>query len=449
MYRDKIHSGRGGCADLGGGLRQIGGFLGNIETFRAFRSRNYKLYFAGQSLSLIGTWMQRPAVYWLIYLKTHSSFMLGLAVFAAQFPSFLFSPLGGVVSDRYNRYRVLLITQVASMVQATLLAALVLFNHYALWEVYALTALLGVINAFDVPVRQSMVPEIIGNREDLPNAIALNSSMVNLALLIGPAVSGIVLEKFGAGVCFGINALSFVAVIASILMMRLPRYVSHPRTKKVLTEFKEGWDYLKRTPSIGFVILMLACVSFLVLPFATLLPIYAKVIFNGNAATYGYLNSFIGLGAVAGTFFLASLKAGVDLKRILFFNLLILGVGLMLFSHTTIFPLALFFAMLAGFGRMSQTTVSNTIIQTNVSPEMRGRVISYFAMAFFGMQPLGGLLIGFLPKYIGAPNTILAEGVAAILIAILFLPFLRKDHLKEEDKIKLVELEDPSVDATG
>jgi MFS family permease len=296
-------------------------------------------------------------------------------------------------------------------------------------------------------VRQAMVPEIIGNREDLPNAIALNSSMVNLALLIGPAVSGIVLEKFGAGVCFAINALSFVAVIASVLSMRLPRYVPHPRAKKALTEFKEGWEYLKRTPSIGFVILMLACVSLLVLPFATLLPIYAKVIFNGNAATYGYLNSFIGLGAVAGTFYLASLKAGVDLKRILFINLLVLGAGLMLFSHTTLFPLALFFAMLAGFGRMAQTTVSNTIIQTNVSPEMRGRVISYFAMAFFGMQPLGGLLIGTLPKYIGAPNTILAEGFAAILIAVLFLPFLRKDYLKEEDKIKLVELEDPSVDA--
>src|ERR1035437_9088152 len=170
----------------------------NISTFKAFRSRNYRLYFSGQSVSLIGTWMQRTAVYWLIYLQTHSTFMLGLAVFAAQFPSFLFSPLGGVVSDRYNRYRVLIATQIASLVQATLLMMLVMFTQYNVWEIFAFSILLGTINAFDVPARQSMVHEIVGNKEDLPNAIALNSSMVNLARLIGPAISGIVLEKLGA-----------------------------------------------------------------------------------------------------------------------------------------------------------------------------------------------------------------------------------------------------------
>jgi len=203
--------------------------------------------------------------------------------------------------------------------------------------------------------------------------------------------------------------------------------------------------YLKHTPSIGFVIVMLACVSLLELPFITLLPVYAKVIFKGNASTFGYLNSAIGLGAIGGAFFLASLKGGIDLKRILFINLLIFGAGLILFSHITNLPIALFFAMVAGFGMMSQTTISNTIIQTNVSAAMRGRVISYFAMAFFGMQPLGGLLIGTVSEHIGAPNTILAEGIAAIIIAVSFLPFLRKDILKEKDKIKLVELEDATV----
>lgn len=417
----------------------------NITTFKAFHSRNYRLYFSGQSISLMGTWMQRTAVYWLIYMQTHSAFMLGLAMFATQFPSFLLSPLGGVVSDRYNRYRVLLFTQCASLVQAILLTMLIVFTHYSVGEIFALSILLGTINAFDVPVRQALVHEIVGKKEDLPNAIALNSSMVNLARLIGPAVSGIVLEKLGAGTCFAVNAFSFLAVIVSLLLMRLPKFIQRPHTKKVFYEFQEGLKYLRHTPSIGLVILLLACVSLLVLPFSTLLPVYAKVIFKGNATTFGYLNSCIGLGAIGGTFFLASLKAGVNLKKILFINLLIFGAALTLFSHMTHLPVALLFAVMAGFGMMSQTTVTNTIIQTRTSAEMRGRVISYYAMAFFGMQPMGGLLIGTLSQNIGAPNTILAEGIAGIIIAIIFLPFLRKDILKEKEEIELVELEDPSV----
>ena len=417
----------------------------NISTFKAFRNRNYRLYFSGQSISLIGTWMQRTAVYWLIYVQTHSSFMLGLAVFATQFPSFLFSPLGGIVSDRYNRYRVLLFTQCCSLIQAALLTILVIFTKYTVWEIFGLSIVLGTINAFDVPARHTMINDIIGKKEDLPNAIALNSSMANLARLIGPAISGIVLEKLGAGTCFLINGLSFLAVIISLSFMRFPKFIPLTHNKKVIREFKEGWKYLKNTPSISFVILLLACVSLLVLPFITLLPVYAKVIFKGNASTFGYLNSFIGLGAVSGAIFLASIKTGVNLKKILFINLLIFGGALLLFSHMTNFPIALFFVMLAGFGMMSQSTISNTIIQTNVSAKMRGRVIGYFAMAFFGMQPLGGLLIGTISQYAGAQNTILAEGIAALLIAILFLPFLRKDILKEKDKIKLVELEDQSI----
>ena len=417
----------------------------NINTFKAFRSRNYRLFFCGQSISLIGTWMQRTAVYWVIYTATHSALMLGLAVFAAQFPSFLFSPLGGVVSDRYNRYRVMIITQVAPLVQAVLLVVVVMFTQYALWEIFALSVLLGTINAFDVPARQSMVNEIINHKEDLPNAIALNSSMVNIARLIGPAISGIVLEKMGAGTCFLINAISFIAVILCLLFMRLPKHIRQQHTKKAIHEFKEGWKYLKRTPSISLVILLIACISISVLPFTTLLPVFAKVIFKGNAATFGYLNSAIGLGAIGGTIFLASLKAGVNLKKILFINLLILGVGLILFSHITNLSVALLFAILSGFGMMSQTTITNTIIQTSVSQEMRGRIISYFAMAYFGMLPLGGLLIGMVSQYIGAPNTILAEGIFAVLIAFIFLPFLRKDILKEKDKLILIELEDPTV----
>ena len=229
--------------------------------------------------------------------------------------------------------------------------------------------------------------------------------------------------------------------------MKFPPFIPHPHSKKVMREFKEGYVYLKNTPAIGMVIIMLACVSLFVLPFNTLLPVYAKVIFKGNASTFGYLNSFIGLGSVFGAIFLASLRTGVNLNKILFINLAIFGAALALFSHMTNLPIALCFAMLAGFAMMSQTTIGNTIIQTNASAEMRGRVLSFFAMAFFGMQPLGGLLIGTISQYIGAPNTILSEGIAAVLIAVLFLPFLREDILKEEDKIKLIELEDPAVNA--
>jgi MFS family permease len=417
----------------------------NINTFRAFRSRNYRFFFFGQSISLIGTWMQRTAVYWLIYVQTHSAFMLGLAVFALQFPAFLFSPLGGVISDRYNRYRVLLTTQVVSLIQATLLMALVMFAEYTIVEIFALSVLLGIINAFDSPARQSMVNELIDNKEDLPNAIALNSSMANLARMIGPAISGIVLEKLGAGTCFLINALSFMAVIVSLLFMRFPKFIQQPHSQKVFREFKEGWKYLKVTPSIGFVILFIACVNLLVIPFITLLPVFAKDVFKGDASIFGYLNSAIGLGAVGGAFFLASLKAGVNFKKVLFTNLLIFGGALVLFSHITNLPIALFFAVLAGFGMMSQNTIGNTIVQTNASAEMRGRVLSYLLMAIAGMQPLGGLLIGTVSQYIGAPNTIIAEGIAAVVIAVSFLPFLRKDILKEKDKIKLIELGNTTV----
>jgi MFS family permease len=413
----------------------------DINTFGAFRGRNYRLYFMGQSVSLIGTWMQRTAVYWLIFVQTHSTFMLGLAVFATQFPSFLFSPWGGVISDRHDRYSITLIAQIGSMIQAFLLAALVIFTHYTVWEIFALSVMLGIINAFDVPARQSMVNEIVDRPEDLPNAIALNSSMAKLAWLVGPAISGIVLEKLGAGTCFLMNAFSYMAVITSLLFMKLPAFVPRTHSKKAIKEFKEGYIYLKQTPTIGILILMLACISLLVLPFNTLLPVYAKIIFKGSASTFGYLNSAIGFGSLIGAVFLASLKSRANLKKILIVNLFILGLALISFSHISNFYIALFFAMLGGFAMMSQTTIGNTIIQISSSPEMRGRVISFFAMAFFGMQPLGGLLIGTVSQYIGAPNTILAEGIAAIIIGMVFLPFFKKQILQDKkEKEELLEL---------
>jgi MFS family permease len=404
----------------------------NITTFEPFRSRNYRLFFTGQSVSLIGTWMQKTAVSWVIYSLTHSTFYLGLSLFASQFPAFLFSLMGGVVSDRYNRFRVLLATQAASMIQATILAILILSGHYSVWIILSLSAVLGIINAFDVPARQALVYEMIDDKKYLPNALALNSSMVNLSRLIGPAIAGFILEQFGDGVCFLLNAFSFVAVICSLLMMRLPKYIDRVHTKNAFGELKEGFDYLKKTPSIGFIIVMLGAVSLFVMPFSTLLPVYAKDIFKGSASTFGILDSVIGLGAFAGAIFLASLKPGRDLKKVLAINTLIFGSGLVLFSHEGNYPLALVFATVAGFGMMSQITVSNTIIQTTADPGMRGRVISFYAMAFFGMQPLGGLLIGSVSKWIGTPDTMLAEGLIALAIGILHFRFLRKEKLKKQ-----------------
>jgi MFS family permease len=410
----------------------------NISTFRAFRSRNYRLYFGGQSVSLIGTWMQKTAVSWVVYALTHSTLMLGVSLFASQFPSFLLTLLGGVVSDRYNRYKVLLITQVASMIQAGLLAALILFNHYNVWEILGLSVVLGVINAFDVPARQSLVYEMVADKDDLPNALALNSSMVNLSRLIGPAIAGIILEKLGDGTCFLLNSLSFVAVIGSLLLMKLPKYVRKERTKNVVGELKEGFNYIKRTPSIRFIIIMLALMSFFVLPFNTLIAYYAKDVFNGTASTFGIIDSFIGLGAFGGAMFLASQKPGANLNKILAINTLIFGAGLVLFSHEGHYELALLFSAIAGFGMMSQVTVSNTIIQTTSDVNMRGRVISFYALAFFGMMPLGGLFVGWASKIIDTKNTLLIEGIIALLIGVLHLAYVRKTKLQAKE-IKVLE----------
>jgi len=409
-----------------------------ISTFNAFKSRNYRLYFGGQSVSLIGTWMQKTAVSWVVYEQTHSNFMLGLTLFASLFPSFIFSFIGGVASDRYDRYKLLLVTQIASMVQAILMTILIFSKHYEMWQIISLSALLGLINAFDVPARQSLVYEMVDNKEDLPNALALNSSMVNLSRLIGPGLAGLALEKLGDDICFGLNAVSFIAVIGSLLMMKLPKYISKQHTKNIVGELKEGFAYIKETPSIAYVLIMLALISLFVLPFSTLIPVYAKDIFQGTASTFGVIDSVIGLGAFSGAIFLASLKPGRNLRKILAINTLIFGIGLALFSHTTFYPVALIFATISGFGMMSQITISNTLIQTTVDPNMRGRVISFYAMAFFGMQPLGGLLIGSISQLIGTQNTVLLQGAIAVLIGVLSYRRLYKGEIKNINPVKPV-----------
>jgi MFS family permease len=345
-------------------------------------------------------------------------------VFAQQFPSFLLSLLGGIASDRYNRYKILLVTQTASMIQAILMAVLILTNHYVIWEILTLSVLLGIINAFDVPARQPMVHDMINDREDLPNALALNSAIVNMARLAGPALSGVVLQAFGAGICFSLNALSFVAVLTSLLLMKFPAFTPPAIKKKITSDLAEGFVYLRQTPLLGTIMLMLTFLSLLVFPYDTIVPVFAKVVFKGNAATYGYISSFIGLGAIFSSLFMASVKNVSRLKIILLMGIAILGVGLIFFSRISYFPVAMLFAVVIGFGSLLPMTVCITIIQMESASHMRGRVMSYIAMAFFGMIPLGSLLIGTVSQQISAPLTMLCQGILALLIAVIFSKYL-------------------------
>jgi len=393
------------------------------NVFSAFASRNYTLYFFGRAVSQFGTWMQRTAVIWVVYSITHSPFLIGVTIFAELFPSFLFSIPGGVAADRYNRYTIIKITQVTSMVQAVLLAVLVIMGHTVIWAILLLSVLLGIINAFDIPARQSLLHEVVASPEHLPNAVSLTTATASLAQLLGPALSGIVLSVFGAGVCFLLNAASFGGVILSLLLMKLPAYQPKINRKKVMAEFVEGFTYIKNAPEIGLVIAMIALISLMV-SYNTVLPVFAKVVFRGGASTFGYINSFIGVGAVTGTIFLASRKPGAPLKRILFAGIVLMGSGLVCFSQIKSFPLAMLFAAIAGFGGMAQYTASNIMVQSGSVPAMRGRAIGILLMAIFGMAPLGSLITGAVSEHIGAPATVLAQGVIAIVIGLLFIRFL-------------------------
>jgi MFS family permease len=419
--------------------------ISDLNLFRAFRSSNYTLYFIGRSISQFGTWMQRTAVVWVVYSVTHSAFLLGITVFAEQFPSFLFSIFGGIAADRYDRYRVIKITQITSMVQAVLLAILMFTGHIIIWAILALSIILGIINAFDVPARQALVHEVVADPADLPNALSLTTAMASLAQLLGPALSGIVLNEFGADVCFLINAVSFGGVIISLLLMKLPVHKPKQSTKKVTTEFIEGFSYLKKTPDIGLIILMLAFTSLLMLPYNTVLPVFAKVIFKGNAATFGYITSFVGIGAVIGTIFLASRKPNAHLKRILLFSTITMAIGLIGFSQIKNFPLAMVFAALTGFGAIAQFTVCNIYVQSESAPQMRGRVISILLMAIFGMMPLGSLLVGAVSQHIGAPATVLGQGIIGLVVALAFTKFLIKPEKRTISKTALVDVSDEII----
>ncbi len=398
----------------------------DLTAVRALKYPNFRLYFSGQAVSLIGTWMQRMAVSWLVFRLTHSELMLGLVVFAGQIPIMLLSPYGGALTDRHNRYKVLLYTQIASMIQAGLLTLVVLTKHYDIVIILLLSVVLGIINAFDTPARQSLMIQLIDDKKDLPNAIALNSSMVTLARLLGPVAAGFILSSFGEGVCFAANFLSFVAVIASLLLMKIKVETKVVIQQNIWQGLREGYSYLQHHAGLRSVILLMACTSFFVMPYTTLLPVFATDIFHGNVATFSWLNAVSGLGALGGAIYMATLKPGKSLLKVIGYSCAQFAISLFLFSVTSLFPLALCFIMAAEFGMLAQVASSNTYIQTHVDENMRGRVISYYVMAFQGMAPIGSLLIGFMAHYFGASIIVSAEGVAGIICVICFIPYLKK-----------------------
>lgn len=398
--------------------------LGNA--FRVFGSRNYRFFFFGQLISRMGTWMQRTAVIWVVYTMTHSVLWVGITTFAEQFPSFILSPAGGITADKYDRHKIVIVTQTVSAIQAILLTFIYAKGWHNIEILLSLSLLLGIANAYDIPARQSMVNELVDSPDDLPGAIAMNSSLNNFARLAGPALAGLAMATFGATFCFASNAISFVAVIYCLVKLRLPKRNITVKGKNVSEQFKEGWIYVHQNEDIKKILSLSALICFLVTTYNTLQPYFAKDVFKGDAATYGYINAATGVGAFLSTFFLASQKKGKGLKKILFINLILLGVGLVIMAFVKQLPVYLLMCFICGFGNMSAIPICNTIIQTASSDEMRGRSVGFFTMATMGTLPLGSIVVGFFAKHFSAQHCQLVQGVICIVITCIFLPYLNK-----------------------
>jgi MFS family permease len=402
---------------------------GTNHVFRSLRYRNYRLFFGGQSISLIGTWMQRIAMGWLVYRLSNSALVLGVVAFAGQIPGLILTPLGGVAADRYNRHRLLVITQILAMIQAAILTLLVLTDNIVIWHLVLLNIFLGIINAFDMPVRQAFVVEMIEKREDLGNAIALNSSMMNMAKMAGPTVAGVLIAVVGEGMCFLINTISYVAVIVSLFLMKLTKVKTKSNKTTAWEEMKGGFVYTFGFAPIKYIILLLGLVSLTGMSYIVLMPIFAKDILHSGPRTLGFLMGASGIGALTGAMYLAGRKSVLGLGRMIPIASGLFGIGLICFSLSTVIWISIFFMLLAGFGMMVQMAACNTVLQTMVDDDIRGRVMSFYAMSFMGVTPFGSLLAGSLANKIGAEKTLLINGAVCVLGAALFamkLPVLRK-----------------------
>lgn len=396
---------------------------------RALRHRNYRLFFGGQGISLIGTWMTRVATAWLVYRLTGSAFLLGLVSFASQIPILLLGPFAGVWVDRLNRRRVLVITQTLSMIESFALAVLALAGIINVPEIIALNLFQGAINAFDMPARQAFVIEMVDNSDDLGNAIALNSSLVNAARLIGPSIAGIVIALVGEGYCFLIDGISYLAVIASLIAMVVAEQPHDRPRGNVLSELREGWNYVLGFQPISSILLLLALISLVGMPYTTLMPIFASKILRGGAHTLGFLMAAVGVGALTGAVRLAARPSVRGLGRLIPMTAAGFGASLIAFSASHLQWLSMLLLVVTGFCFMQQMAASNTILQTIVDDSKRGRVMSFYAMAFQGVAPFGSLIAGAVASRIGAPHTLMIGGAMCITGAALFalqLPAMRK-----------------------
>ncbi|HEY9790294.1 MAG TPA: MFS transporter [Candidatus Obscuribacterales bacterium] len=386
----------------------------------ALSNPNLRLYLSGQVVSMVGTWMQQMALSWLIYRLTNSEFMLGAIGFASQAPAFFLTPVAGIVADRVNRHKLVITTQTLAMIQAGLLAAVVLSGHTQIWHLLVLGAFMGVINAFDMPGRQTFLVDMLRSPEELPNAIAVNSSIVTLTRLAGPAIAGFCIAWFGEGICFLINAVSFVAVIIALLFIK-PNVVRRPASgKHPLAEMKEGFAYAFGFGPIRALILLLALVSMFGMPYAVLMPAFAKNVFGGNATTLGWLTSAAGVGSLIGAVYLASRKGVLGLGRWILISSLLFGAGLVGFGFSHWLVPSLLLLVLVGFGGMVQMAATNTLLQTIVEEDKRGRVMSLFTMSFIGLAPFGSMVAGMLADKIGTGPTVIGSGIICLLLGAAF-----------------------------
>lgn len=390
------------------------------HAWRALRHRNFQLYFAGQSTSLIGTWMTRLATSWLVYRLTRSALLLGVVGFAGQILSFALGPIAGVWVERLNRRKLLVATQAAAAVQSLALAALTLTHTINIWSILVLTAFQGLINAFDMPGRQSFLVQMVDDREDLGNAIAINSAMANGARLIGPAFAGMLIAAAGEGWCFLLDGVSYLAVIASLLAMRIRRTENRRTAASLLEQMHEGWSYVRGSIPIRTTLLLFGLICLMGYPFTVLLPVFAAQVLRGGPHTLGWLSGAAGVGALVSALALTLRRSALGLPRMMLIAATVLGVSLILFGLSHTLWTSLLLMAFAGFGLMQCTAAANTILQSLVTDGMRARVMSYYTMAFFGAAPFGSLFAGALAHRAGAPFTVMVTGACCLAGAAWF-----------------------------
>lgn len=399
--------------------------------FKALKSRNFKLFFSGQSVSVIGTWLQKTAVSWMVYSITGSVFLLGLATFLSMIPSLFLAPLAGSIIGRYDKHRAMIVLQSLAMLQAGSLALLIYLKIYNINFILALSLIQGIINAFDMTCRQTMMIDIVNDKEDLANAVALNSTMNNFARIAGPALAGIILHQYGEDICFIGNFVSYIPVLISLFMMRIPKHIKTQNKLNMLEDLIEGFDYIKKETEMARMLLMLTCSSMFVISFNTLMPVFAKDIFSGNAQTFSWFESAAGIGSVIAAVYLANLKSANNMNKIMISASLLLGLSIIILAVSSSLTLTLVCMTLSGIGMMGQTSSINIYIQTQSTVNMRSRSISYYMMAYQGMIPVGSLIIGYVSHSLGVRTTVAIQGVICIISVIAYVYYKNQKTVEE------------------